>query len=160
MKIRNGFVSNSSASSFCIYGFELDDGINIDSFVNFKKKNPDQFLKNIEKKIKSLKGYQESCGEFLGLLKRVDDLTEEEQDTLYEEISGDSEFYLELLLDDEGVLKIFSGYDDQNIFIGRAWKNISDNETGLQFKESVGKAVHKTFGSKIKCETHEEAWGQ
>jgi len=25
MKIRNGFVSNSSTSSFCIYGTEIDD---------------------------------------------------------------------------------------------------------------------------------------
>jgi len=25
MKVRNGFVSNSSSSSFCIYGFRLDE---------------------------------------------------------------------------------------------------------------------------------------
>jgi hypothetical protein len=160
MKTRNGFVSNSSASSFCIYGFELEDGLNIDSFADFKKKHPDLFLKRIEEAIKSLNDYHECYREFLDMLKRVDDLTDEEQDILYDEIRGDLEFYFRFILDDEGVLEIFDGYEGENIFIGRAWKNIKDNETGLQFKQSVGEAVHKLYGSSIKCETHEEAWGQ
>jgi Zn-finger protein len=29
MKIRNGFVSNSSSSSFCIFGIHMDEGVDL-----------------------------------------------------------------------------------------------------------------------------------
>lgn len=41
MKIRNGFVSNSSSSSFCIYGVSLDSGVNLDFLPQGKWGDPE-----------------------------------------------------------------------------------------------------------------------
>lgn len=35
MKIRNGFVSNSSSSSFCIFGIKLNENENLYNYFNF-----------------------------------------------------------------------------------------------------------------------------
>lgn len=91
MKIRNGFVSNSSTSSFCIYGAVIKDDISEEAV--------------------------ESAG-----------------------------------------LEIHHYFDEDTQYIGRSWKNIKDDETGLVFKKSVEEKIAKLFGNNIKCQTYEEAW--
>ncbi|MFH1547158.1 MAG: hypothetical protein ABIC57_01595 [bacterium] len=40
MKLRNGFVSNSSSTSFCIWGIYSDDSKDVEKIIEFAKKNP------------------------------------------------------------------------------------------------------------------------
>jgi hypothetical protein len=47
MKIRNGFVSNSSSSSFCIYGAVIDEGI-------LKKSHPEEEEGNLGNAMENL----------------------------------------------------------------------------------------------------------
>ena len=96
MKIRQGFVSNSSSSSFCIFGIYLDNA-------NYKD------LDELERKAK-----------------------------------------------DVGLEIEFTPWD--SVVIGRSFSSIKDDETGLQFKESVKEKLKKlelSFDSAGLCE---ESW--
>jgi len=90
MKIRHGFVSNSSSSSFLIYGVMIEE-----------------------------------C-------------TEEMEEWC------DKNHYT------------YARPYDEEVYIGKSWDSIGDDETGKQFKEKVEVALRKLglddFG------THEEAW--
>jgi hypothetical protein len=93
MKVRLGFVSNSSSSSFCIFGIQYE--------------------------------------------KTYDEAEEKVQGT---------------------GLQVHSGPYDDGCFVGIDWSNIKDDETGLQFKERIQKAVDTAFGEGHKCSTYTEAW--
>ena len=107
MKIRTGFVSNSSSSSFCIYG---------------------AFFRSCEE-----------AAEALGL----DEVPESPWDILVPEGLR--------------LWNVGERYDPE-IFIGRCWATIKDDETGKEFKESVKKVFKDAGGKDIYCSTHEEAW--
>ena len=99
MKTRQGFVSNSSTSSFLIYGMNVE---------------------------------------------------------------GDSED-VESKIDE---LKLDLGYwyvEGGGLYVGRSWSGVKDDQTGLQFKESVTEDVKKLLAGvgseeKVDCGTHQEAW--
>lgn len=96
MKIRNGFVSNSSTSSFLIYGIciEEDGELNYDDIYDIAEKNN---------------------------------------------------------------LRCYHLYD--SFYIGKSWSKVKDNQTGLQFKESITEKIKKAFPDyKGKLETFEQAW--
>jgi len=105
MKIRNGFVSNSSSSSFCIYGAYINSS-------DFEK---------------------------FGMPEGAD---------VWDWAEG---------LDVPGLETHSSDYD-YGFYIGRSWSSVKDDETGLQFKESVEKAIKEAFGEELKCGTCSEAW--
>ena len=103
MKVRNGFVSNSSSSSFLIYGVIVGD----------------------------LKG-----------------------------ITGnDDDIELDTLIDDKG-LDLMTHNPDGEVYVGRSWASVKDDETGKQFKESIEADIIKLFNltNKPACTTHEYAW--
>ena len=143
MKIRNGFVSNSSSSSFCIYGTIVEkDYWNILNTI--RENSPETF-----KKIRSL---VEKWDDSKDILAWMDDDEETERPDGY----GDIGEIIGEAFEDEIDIHFASGYDD-HIYIGRSWRNIGGEETGNQFKKDIENKIGKILG-KVKFETHEEAW--
>ena len=114
MKIRNGFVSNSSSSSFCIYGSSFD-----------------------------LYDFMREC-------KLVDDEMREkyEEDGEYWEITE--------MIEKKTGLEIHV-YEDGELWIGKSWSSIGDDETGKDFKENVENIMKENFDVSD-CHTYEESW--
>ena len=123
MKVRTGFVSNSSSSSFCIYGTIIEDST----------ENREMLLKFLEEKCNVSK-------EDLENLREVEDMSE---------IGYEVE---------EQLKDLSSDYYDDSLYLGRSWRSVKDDETGMQFKESIEKKLKEILGDKIKCDTHEECW--
>jgi len=134
MKIRNGFVSNSSSSSFCIYGMSIDD---VDM-----KQVMERCAKLFPKAAKYKKEMEEDQAE-LG-----------EQDTV--DISKSEFFYsIESELGKMGLE--FHSINDEAFYIGRSWADIGNKQTGEKFKKEVAEQIKKVIG-KATCCTYEEAW--
>jgi len=113
----------------------------------FKEKFPEKFSKYLEAMEKKtwLKDY-------FDLLKKIDGLTKEEVNRLVDFIRDDPIDAIELLTG----FKAYCPYDCY--YIGRSWDTIKDDETGLQFKQSVEEKIKTLFGDEVKCETYECAW--
>jgi hypothetical protein len=118
MKIRVGFVSNSSSSSFCILGFDMDMG---------------DMIENIKKAIK---------GKGLGALNLKDLLKSKypgEEDGIDWDAVNDN---LQEFIEEEGELQFLTdegGY----AAVGNEWCTIRDDQTGLEFKEAVLASLKK-----------------
>ena len=117
MKIRNGFVSNSSSSSFCIYGTCM-------SFSEIKE--------NIKNSTLLTESYS------------TEEIEEMEKWDLIEIVEGNTDLYVK--------------YYEGDIWIGREWTSIKDDETGLQFKENTKAEIEKLIGSDVKCSIYEETF--
>ncbi len=144
MKIRTGFVSNSSSSSFCIFGIisEMEGGLNINNFT--------------EEAISYLK-----LNDFLNKKEECDCLCgDEECDECVCECEND---YLDTdtisTLCDHFRIDYWYNY---GFSFGTSWRYVGDNQTGQQFKESVKERLSKVFNTESKLwetlGTHEEAW--
>lgn len=99
MKCRKNFVSNSSSSSFVVYGVSMDD---------------DEFFALCESKL----------GE--EVVKAI----------IEDPYSGNAYTELNKLEKDTG-LEFMHDWECEYHLIGRQFKTIGDNETGLEFKNSV-----------------------
>jgi hypothetical protein len=128
MKIREGFVSNSSTSSFLIYGATMD------------RSAAGALLAKLNKKAEAAADADPDEDE-------EDD--DGDDDDLYEG--------LEKALEGTS-LEFHMPYDWDNIYIGASWSSVEDNETGAQFKSRIEDELKTIFGKKLKCGTHSEAW--
>ena len=127
MKIRQGFVSNSSSSSFCIYGTEISDLL-----------------------------YDEKLNEMLKDVKLEYHNDDEDEDIDSDIIREKIETLLE-----KTNFEMYSICGEQ-LFVGRDFIDIGDNETGKQFKESTEKEIKALFKGVLddfEFSSMEEAWG-
>lgn len=136
MKVRQGFVSNSSTSSFCIYGTFIDSTSEINGVLvqEINEKRKQRFLS---------KPYTKQHPECIPQ-------TEEEWQEYFDE-ECDYDDYV-----NESGLEIYS-MDGYGYYIGKSWYLIGDNETGKQFKDSV-EAIMETLIPDAKCETYSEEY--
>jgi hypothetical protein len=170
MKTRSGFVSNSSTTSFCIYGIiSQSDGplTNMLSITNAS-------CLNLLRKIKEV--YTVTYNEyFLTLCKRFE---EKKDDVKLFEMMLKINDYTDLQImeahcatDDEYCGELFQyltsllGFLDLSLYLmleyntcylGRDFSTIGDDETGGEFKQRVKETLTKLFGQNIEIETHDE----
>ena len=111
MKIRLGFVSNSSSSSFCIYGAELGR-----SFTD--EENNERYI------------------EYNGEKHKIEEL-----EKIISRLKLNVEVY---------------DWSDLPVYIGRSFKEINDEETGLQFKKRIKNDLRTLLKQEVGCSTYEE----
>jgi hypothetical protein len=116
MKRRVGFVSNSSSSSFCLYGYYVQDD---EDFL-------DRFKLTPEKEAKLLEASQAPKGASAKMAMEV--IIEEAG--IYELLD---------ILDVPGIAA------EEDVFLGVSYFNMGDNETGAEFKARSLKAVSEGF---------------
>ena len=129
MKVRNGFVSNSSSSSFCIFGANMSTDTLSEQFYT------DQF-DNI------IKHFAKNYG--------MDEITTPEELMEFIESDGLESEVIEFLFPELETYYV----DYEGHFVGRSWSSIGDDETGRQFKEGV-EAILKSINPEAVCDTFE-----
>jgi len=149
MKTRHGFVSNSSTTSFSIYGISMDDAdINVDLFVRIKQNMPKAF----EGIVKQANTYY---SDFVEYFNNIDSLTKEQKSELQELIDDLGPEMIEML----DCLSFEVHWTPWDVtYVGTSWNSIGEDETPRQFKARVEKEMKKFFGDNIKCESYEEAF--
>jgi len=150
MKTRIGFVSNSSTTSFCIYGGVINspDEISLDGVKKIREIIPDVFEKAVHN-FEMLPGTAK-YGKFM---RELDSLSESEQRELRH-----------AMFDHYGVLGVLTDLGavknctENKVYIGEMWRNIGLDETGRQFMARIKSSLANVFIDEPECMTIEEAW--
>ena len=121
MKIRNGFVSNSSTTSFCIYGIGINDE-------NLRK----SFKDLCEKKIITEKDFIN----IFGGCNNEYDFNSEELTKFFDN-------------NDCNDISVYTDCDNSIIYIGRSPESLKDDETGKQFKDKTNNILSKILDRKV-----------
>jgi len=124
MKKRIGFVSNSSSSSFCIYGYEISGIYTLaESLIESDK------AKTLLAEALGEKNSSKSAKELFEELK---------------EKEGASEALYAL-----GIDSVIDG-ESNYVYLGRDYRSLRDEETGLEFRRAAFDCVEEFFSFKGK----------
>ena len=138
MKIRQGFVSNSSSSSFCIYGICVGEQKVKDALIA-KGVSEDELIDSVCEYLDDW-SYNRK--------KRDGQLTAE-----------DIKAYEGRFFKPEDGFSVNCPYDwGEEIYIGVEWSSIKDDETGAAFKARIEAKLQELLGKDISCGTLSEAW--
>lgn len=165
MKVRSGFISNSSSSSFLMYGIWPDNDI------VFQKEFVDRLVKNFPDKFSII--VKNDGKEYLKYLrnkfKEVNILLDFFEEYRYRKMYKNFDDTYDFMTSDfiPEIIEIIFGneyfvtypYDTSGgCAIGKSWHKIGDDETGREFKESIENNLKKVFGEDISFDTYQEAW--
>ena len=142
MKIRMGFVSNSSSSSFCIWGVCIDS----------EKEIKDRFLQS-----GFLKEYEKE------IIARMNKYATEKitnLDDIFEDGIGEVFYFLREILENiPGFGEIHEwNPDGSGHYIGKSFSSIKDDETGKDFKKNTEEIIKKMLGEGLDFGILEYAW--
>ena len=137
MKIRSGFVSNSSSSSFCIYGAMVEPYKLQEALVA-------KGAKEDEIEEMGVQGYIDSWNYKYEMKKKGH--SEEEAQKLADERPSLTQF------------EMYDPYDGEYLYFGFSWSSIEDDETGAEFKAKIEAQLKEFFGEDVSCGTQSEAY--
>lgn len=167
MKIRTGFVSNSSGSSFALFGAQIDiTSLDLKKLILKTKSVCDP--KKWNKMLKSYKKYDQAACDIILFI--VGDMSLEEISEKYSK----SETYGDINWDkldrntmdecDIGLhdfvelmdLEVGYGSDEcENVVVGVGYNKASKKETRNQFEKRISERIKAIFGNKTKCKYYE-----
>jgi len=107
-----------------------------------------------------LYGWYGSCKEAINLTKATGIFEKEKQEHIDKYCNGEED---PSVLEWEYIGENFYGGNsdfEDCVYLGHEWKEIKDDETGLQFKKRTENWVKEMLGEKAskQCGTHEDAW--
>jgi len=137
MKIRTGFVSNSSSSSFCIYGTCIENTKDIVDMIigsGVIQKHEEVF-----REILNLPD-----GDIISAIK-------DEGWYAVEDLISSKKSPFPCLS-----IRMIPDYD--GVYIGESATSIKDDETGRQFKDRIEKELTEVLGDGLSCGYYSEGW--
>lgn len=152
MKTRHSLVSNSSSTSFCIYG-HVEEGFRTnaktiyDVLKNIQKNFSEQYQKQLLKLIETWKAFPEDKYSKRNIKKYTFllNIQENEFSEYFKTNDDDIEILYDLFTDLCGSFKLRVYSSDYSTYVGRSYMSLGDDETGKQFKDSVNDVVPKIF---------------
>ena len=154
MKTRNGFVSNSSSSSFCIFGSSIDVSLyDEESFIPFMKKFKTEYLHMFNLVIDDYSKQENMSDSNKNMLDNVLKLDYIDELDIPNGVYFDDTLVM-LMLSKVGL----EYYDMMGewFYIGRSWDSIGDDENGKEFKDHITSTMLKLYN--VNCSTITEAW--
>ena len=182
MKIRNGFVSNSSSSSFVLYGVSIDSELAPAKLAKYMLKNcPKEYAKAVKESVGMFEGDKEKMTEALmnpgdkkyfkskmvrtcehAIATETVKFCPECGKPSWTEVSElDEDDYNEILYEitqafDFGDSGIIYQTGEGGTFIGRDYEHIPDDMRFGDFKKQTQEMVSDILGKKVKCSHIEE----
>ena len=140
MKIRNGFVSNSSSSSFCAYGLAFYEA---DEIIKF---------------CKTCKNYDEAVKSYILAFMSEEEYSKLDDQDIENTLEDDCIEFLNYLVQCDISFSLETAHTPSGTYyIGRDYSMLRDDETGKQFRDSL-KTAFQSFSGKKEFRHIEAGW--